>query len=62
MKTINPKDLATAELHALLQGAVTQRPIAFVSSINEAGDVNLSPFSFFNLFSANPPILVFYPS
>ena len=62
MKTINPKDLATAELHALLQGAVTPRPIAFVSSINEAGEVNLSPFSFFNLFSANPPILVFSPS
>lgn len=62
MKTINPKDLAIPELHALLQGAVTPRPIAFVSSINEAGAVNLSPFSFFNLFSANPPILVFSPS
>lgn len=62
MKTINPKDLATAELHALLQGAVTPRPIAFVSSIDGAGAVNLSPFSFFNLFSANPPILVFSPS
>lgn len=62
MKTINPKDLATPELHALLQGAVTPRPIAFVSSINGAGEVNLSPFSFFNLFSANPPILVFSPS
>ncbi|MEY3565257.1 MAG: hypothetical protein RJA23_1427 [Bacteroidota bacterium] len=62
MKTINPKDLATPELHALLQGAVTPRPIAFVSSISGAGEVNLSPFSFFNLFSANPPILVFSPS
>ncbi|MDA0314320.1 MAG: flavin reductase family protein [Bacteroidetes bacterium] len=62
MKTIHPKDLATPELQALLQGAVTPRPIAFVSSINEAGEVNLSPFSFFNLFSANPPILVFSPS
>jgi flavin reductase (DIM6/NTAB) family NADH-FMN oxidoreductase RutF len=62
MKTINPKDLATAELHALLQGAVAPRPIAFVSSIDGAGAVNLSPFSFFNLFSANPPILVFSPS
>ena len=62
MKTINPKDLATSELHALLQGAVTPRPIAFVSSISGAGEVNLSPFSFFNLFSANPPILVFSPS
>ncbi len=62
MKTIQPKDLSTLELQALLQGAVAPRPIAFVSSINRAGAVNLSPFSFFNLFSANPPILVFSPS
>ena len=62
MKTIQPKDLSTPELQALLQGAVAPRPIAFVSSINGAGEVNLSPFSFFNLFSANPPILVFSPS
>jgi flavin reductase (DIM6/NTAB) family NADH-FMN oxidoreductase RutF len=62
MKTIQPKDLSTPELQALLQGAVAPRPIAFVSSINGAGAVNLSPFSFFNLFSANPPILVFSPS
>lgn len=62
MKTIQPKDLSTLELQALLQGAVAPRPIAFVSSINGAGAVNLSPFSFFNLFSANPPILVFSPS
>lgn len=62
MKTIQPKDLSTPELQALLQGAVAPRPIAFVSSIDGAGAVNLSPFSFFNLFSANPPILVFSPS
>jgi len=62
MKTIQPKDLSTPELQALLQGAVAPRPIAFVSSFNGAGAVNLSPFSFFNLFSANPPILVFSPS
>ncbi len=62
MKTILPKDLSTPELQALLQGAVAPRPIAFVSSIDGAGAVNLSPFSFFNLFSANPPILVFSPS
>jgi len=62
MKTINPKDLSTAELQNLLQGAICPRPIAFASTINAAGDVNLSPFSFFNLFSANPPILVFSPS
>lgn len=62
MKTIHPEDLTTPELQALLQGAVAPRPIAFVSSINQAGEVNLSPFSFFNLFSTNPPILVFSPS
>lgn len=62
MKTIQPKDLSTQELQVLLQGAVAPRPIAFVSSISEGGDVNLSPFSFFNLFSANPPILVFSPT
>ena len=62
MKTIQPKDLSTQELQALLQGAVAPRPIAFVSSINKVGALNLSPFSYFNLFSANPPILVFSPS
>ena len=62
MKTIDPKDLSTPELQNLLQGAICPRPIAFASTINAAGEVNLSPFSFFNLFSANPPILVFSPS
>jgi len=62
MKTINPKDLSTPDLQALLQGGIAPRPIAFASTINRAGEVNLSPFSFFNLFSANPPILVFSPS
>ena len=62
MKTIYPKDLSTVDLQNLLQGAVAPRPIAFVSTIDRAGNVNLSPFSFFNLFSANPPILIFSPS
>ena len=62
MKTINPKDLSTPELQNLLQGAISPRPIAFASTVSTAGEVNLSPFSFFNLFSANPPILVFSPS
>jgi flavin reductase (DIM6/NTAB) family NADH-FMN oxidoreductase RutF len=62
MKTIYPKDLKTPDLQALLQGMVTPRPIAFVSTVDLAGNVNLSPFSFFNLFSANPPILIFSPS
>ena len=62
MKTIYPKDLKPQDLQAILQGAVAPRPIAFASTIDKAGNVNLSPFSFFNLFSANPPILVFSPS
>lgn len=62
MKTFYPKDLKPAEVQNLLQGAVAPRPIAFASTVNKAGNVNLSPFSFFNLFSANPPILVFSPS
>lgn len=62
MKTFYPKDLQPAEVQNLLQGAVTPRPIAFASTVDSAGNVNLSPFSFFNMFSANPPILVFSPS
>ena len=62
MKTFYPKDLEPAEVQNLLQGAVTPRPIAFASTVDKAGNVNLSPFSFFNMFSANPPILVFSPS
>ena len=62
MKTIYPKDVSVAELQAILQGAVAPRPIAFVSTVDRVGNVNLSPFSFFNLFGANPPILVFSPS
>jgi flavin reductase (DIM6/NTAB) family NADH-FMN oxidoreductase RutF len=62
MITINPKDLTVPKLQAYLQSAVSPRPIAFVSSMDKAGNVNLSPFSFFNMFSMNPPILVFSPS
>ena len=62
MKTINPKSLNTASFHAYLLGAVVPRPIAFASTIDKAGNVNLSPFSFFNAFSSNPPILVFSSS
>ena len=62
MKTIYPKDLSTVEVQNLLQGAVTPRPIAFASTVDQAGQVNLSPFSFFNMFSSNPPILIFSPS
>lgn len=62
MKTFYPKDLTTQEFHDLLQGAVAPRPIAFASTIDRDGNVNLSPFSFFNLFSTNPAILIFSSS
>lgn len=59
---INPKDLSVKELHGYLLSAVVPRPIAFASTIDAKGNVNLSPFSYFNVFSANPPILVFSPA
>jgi flavin reductase (DIM6/NTAB) family NADH-FMN oxidoreductase RutF len=62
MLTIDPKTTPVPKLHGYLQGAIAPRPIAFVSSVDKEGKVNLSPFSFFNLFSTNPPILIFSPS
>ncbi|RZJ30245.1 MAG: flavin reductase family protein [Flavobacterium sp.] len=62
MLSIEPKDVSTAKLHGYLQSAVAPRPIAFASTIDANGKPNLSPFSFFNVFSANPPILVFSPA
>ena len=62
MKSIDPKTLKVSALHGILLGAVAPRPIAFASTINKAGQINLSPFSFFNVFSANPPILIFSPA
>src|SRR5690606_27570229 len=62
MISFDPKDLSTGKLHGYLLGAVTPRPIAFASTIDKKGKVNLSPFSFFNVFSANPPILIFSPA
>ncbi|PSK97917.1 flavin reductase family protein [Cecembia rubra] len=62
MKTIDPKEIETSQLHGLLLGAIAPRPIAFASTIDGDGNVNLSPFSFFNIFSSNPPILIFSPS
>lgn len=61
-KTLDPQDVKTAEVHALLLGAIAPRPIAFASTTDLEGNVNLSPFSFFNVFSAKPPILVFSPA
>jgi flavin reductase (DIM6/NTAB) family NADH-FMN oxidoreductase RutF len=57
-----PKDLSTREVHRLLLGGVAPRPIALVSTISKDGINNLSPFSFFNAFGANPPIVAFSPS
>lgn len=62
MLSITPKDISTAKLHGYLLSAVAPRPIAFASTIDEDGNPNLSPFSFFNVFSANPPILIFSPA
>jgi flavin reductase (DIM6/NTAB) family NADH-FMN oxidoreductase RutF len=62
MISIEPREISTAKLQGYLQGSVGPRPIAFASTVDENGNPNLSPFSFFNLFSANPPILVFSPS
>ncbi len=59
MISIDPKNTATQDLHQYLVGAVAPRPIAFVSTIDENGQPNLAPYSFFNVFSSNPPILVF---
>ena len=62
MLTLNPNDIPTAQLHTYLLSAVAPRPIAFASTISVDGKPNLSPFSFFNVFSAKPPILVFSPA
>ena len=62
MKTISPKDLNNLQLQTLLQTAIAPRPIALASTIDKDGNVNLSPFSFFNLFSTNPPVVIFSPS
>jgi len=59
---IDPSDLSTVKLHQYLLAAIAPRPIAFVSTRNKEGNVNLSPFSYFNIFGANPPLLIFSPA
>src|SRR5688500_17818797 len=59
MKRIDPKTIPVPELHQVILGSVAPRPIAFVSTVDENGEANLAPFSFFNAFSSNPPILIF---
>ncbi len=62
MKYFDPKQIEISKLYSLLSDAVTPRPIAFVSTVDSDGNKNLSPFSFFGMFSINPPILVFSPT
>ena len=62
MITIDPKSIETAKLQGYLQSSIGPRPIAFASTIDAEGNANVSPFSFFNVFSANPPILIFSPA
>ncbi|MCL8008839.1 flavin reductase family protein [Gelidibacter japonicus] len=62
MVSFDPKDLSTGKLHGYLLSAVAPRPIAFASTMDADGNPNLSPFSFFNVFSANPPVLIFSPA
>ena len=58
----DPKETSVPKFHHLMLGAIAPRPIAFASTVDREGKPNLSPFSFFNAFGANPPIVVFSPS
>jgi flavin reductase (DIM6/NTAB) family NADH-FMN oxidoreductase RutF len=62
MLHLDPNELQTPELHGYLLGAIGPRPICFASTVDEEGKVNLAPYSFFNVFSARPPILIFSPA
>ncbi len=62
MISFSPDQLSTGKLHSYLLGSVAPRPIAFASTIAKDGTPNLAPFSFFNVFSANPPIMIFSPA
>ena len=59
MRTIIPGETPVKDMHQYLLGTVAPRPIALVSTIDEEGNPNLAPYSFFNAFSSNPPIVVF---
>lgn len=62
MKRIDPRDTALKDLHQNLLGAVAPRPIAFASTLDKNKNPNLSPFSFFNAFGSNPPVVIFSPA
>lgn len=59
MLTINPQEIATPDLHQYMIGAIAPRPIAFVSTLSPQGVANVAPYSFFNAFSSNPPLVIF---
>jgi flavin reductase (DIM6/NTAB) family NADH-FMN oxidoreductase RutF len=62
MLSLDPRELPQPKLHQYLLGAIGPRPIAFASTLDEQGRPNLAPYSFFNVFSSNPPILIFSPA
>lgn len=62
MLTLDPKELTVPVLQKYLQNAIAPRPICFASTISSNGEPNLAPFSFFNIFSSNPPVAVFSPA
>lgn len=62
MTSIDPKNIPTNILHKYLLSAVAPRPIALASTVDAKGNPNVSPFSFFNVFSSNPPVMIFSPS
>ena len=62
MLTLKTSDLSPMQLQNYLQYAIAPRPICFASTIDAEGNINLSPFSFFNMFSTNPPICIFSPA
>ncbi len=62
IKTIDPTTIPQPELYSILSTAVAPRPICFASTVDAEGNVNLSPYSFFNVFSSNPPVMVFSPT
>lgn len=62
MLTIDVAELSPAQLQNYLQYAIAPRPICFATTIDKEGNINLSPFSFFNMFSTNPPLCIFSPA
>ncbi len=61
-KSVDPKEISTGAFHHYMLGVVAPRPIAFASTVDAEGNVNLSPYSFFNAFGSNPPTLIFSPA